>query len=155
VVDVIAQNDRLASVGFGYGSPTDTNGDGVADTLAGSATLLGTQVIDNPSWGVFSAELLFYDLDSDPNFQGFRTDLYISIDDQAGGDFDLDAVQLIAPVVVTPSQMTCYKIRRAARQPEFEQRTLTLKDEFGEQTVVLIKPDLLCVPSSQVPGDGN
>jgi len=93
VVDVIAQNDRPSLVGFGYGSPTDTNLDGVADSLAGIGTLIGTQAIANPSWSTFSADLLFYQFGT--GFEAFRSDLFVSIDDVTGGDLDLDAVQLV------------------------------------------------------------
>ncbi|MFQ5755175.1 MAG: PEP-CTERM sorting domain-containing protein [Acidiferrobacterales bacterium] len=87
--------DPAPQVGFGYGTPTDVtdvNGDGIADILPGTASLLQTVSISNPAWSVFSADILFYEFDS--NFAGIAGDFFVSIDDSS--DFDLDAVHLVA-----------------------------------------------------------
>jgi hypothetical protein len=42
--------------------------------------------------------------------------------------------------------LTCYRIKP---ELEFEKREAILRDQFGEQKVIVMKPDLLCVPSNK------
>jgi hypothetical protein len=44
------------------------------------------------------------------------------------------------------AKLTCYKIRRAGK---FEKRDVTIQNEFGQETLTVKKPYLLCLPSEQ------
>jgi hypothetical protein len=81
-------------IAFGYGTPTDGNNDGAADSVDGIANLISVVGIASPAWGGLSTNILFYDLDADAAFRGFTDDFFLTIDDR--GDFDLGAIQLVS-----------------------------------------------------------
>lgn len=104
VTDVVALEAPTA-VFFGYGNPTDGNGDGIADSVAGTASLLSLVSVNSPSWTSFgSVSVGFYDFDTSAGFLGITSDFFVVIDD--AGDFDLDSVQIIGSGVAVPEPST-------------------------------------------------
>jgi hypothetical protein len=53
--------------------------------------------------------------------------------------------------IADPSdQLTCYKITKVSK---FKKRNVEIANEFGEFVLTVRKPNMLCVPSTQVGGD--
>ncbi|NER98879.1 MAG: hypothetical protein F6J86_34485 [Symploca sp. SIO1B1] len=99
VVDV-GVPDFLESVSFGYGTPQDSNNDGLADSPVGFGMLLGSTSV-TPSWSsIGNANLLFYDFDTAAGFMGFGNDFFVSFNDV--GDFELDSAQLVGQHSAAP-----------------------------------------------------
>ena len=47
------------------------------------------------------------------------------------------------------THLTCYKIRDVVGQPRFQQRKVLIKNQLDEQTLRVLSPSVLCVPSSK------
>ncbi len=63
-----------------------------------------------------------------------------------------------SPSDPTVDHFDCYKVRRTKGRPAFVRRTVTAEDQFGTATLVLTRPDRLCVPvdkNSEKPGAEN
>ena len=102
--DINPPPDQLQQVMFGYGTPVDGNGDGVADNTTGVGSLIQHETFVVFPW-VNSGEgqnVLIYDLDG--NYSGPATDLFFAFDDISlinidplrRGDLDIDALMLVA-----------------------------------------------------------
>ena len=105
VITNFIPGDQEPIVTFGYGTPVDADSDGVADVPDGTATLINRFAFSPVPWNKpaeqdFGTELFFYSLRTDAAFVGLGDDFFLSIDD-VGGDFDLDAVQLVTTIPST------------------------------------------------------
>jgi hypothetical protein len=65
---------------------------------------------------------------------GNSIELYCTPADKNGGG-----------VINPDNTMSCYKVKEARRSQE-----VVIQNQFGEQTIILKKPELLCVPSMQL-----
>jgi hypothetical protein len=54
------------------------------------------------------------------------------------------------PYVNSDAKLTCYPVRGFGR---FEQREVTIRNEFGQERLTVKKPQLLCVPSEELDGE--
>jgi len=111
--------DVLETVLFGYGTPIDTDGDGVADNTLGVGVRIGAdQNHADAPWLLAgtAANLQYYDLDE--NFVGLTEDFFLAIDDTSSpgnmfgqrGDLDLDAIFVIdIPEPATASALAFLK----------------------------------------------
>ena len=54
-------------------------------------------------------------------------------------------------IVNSEVHLTCYEVKRPKGDPEFEDRNVSVTNQFGEDQVLEVtNPKLLCVPSSKV-----
>ena len=97
LVDV-ATGDIDPAVYFGYHSDPlvelDIIVDGVPDAGANIATLLGHQTASLPYWDNDNDQVIYF-FQLGPEFQGITTNFWLAVDDPLGGNFDLNAVQVV------------------------------------------------------------
>jgi len=48
------------------------------------------------------------------------------------------------------SQLTCYQVTKTSK---FKKRNVAIGNEFGEFTLTVKKPNMLCVPSNEIGSD--
>lgn len=94
VIDVVPGDLRPIAC-FGYDSgPADNNNDGRPDAGLLQAVLLGSSPLGPTYWDNDNgADILYFSMGA--GFHGVTSDFYVAVCDAVGGNFDLNAVQVV------------------------------------------------------------